>query len=91
MAALVRRAAQEGTPRLMTDSWEPIPPCEIRTEQHLLSYLAAFPSHFGPQHTIIDIPLRLLIKSLSGNWPATGPAVAEWATKFVFYLYVLNR
>ncbi|VDL64413.1 unnamed protein product [Nippostrongylus brasiliensis] len=73
-----------------TNSWEPIPPCEIRTEQHLLSYLAAFLSHFGPQHTIIDIPLRLLIKSLSGNWPATGPALAEWATKFVFFLSVLN-
>lgn len=65
----------------MTDSWEPIPPCEIRTEQHLLSYLAAFLAHFGPQNTIIDIPLRLLLKSLSGNWPTTGPALAEWATK----------
>ncbi|WKY12589.1 hypothetical protein Q1695_003854 [Nippostrongylus brasiliensis] len=89
MAALVRRAAQEGTPRLMTDSWEPIPPCEIRTEQHLLSYLAAFLSHFGPQHTIIDIPLRLLIKSLSGNWPATGPALAEWATKRSYQFIVM--
>ncbi|KIH46504.1 hypothetical protein ANCDUO_23443, partial [Ancylostoma duodenale] len=80
MAALVRRAAQEGTPRLMTDAWEPIPPCEIRTEQHMLSYLVAFLGHFGPQHTIIDIPLRLLLKSLSGSWPTTGPALAEWAT-----------
>ncbi|KJH44921.1 hypothetical protein DICVIV_09039 [Dictyocaulus viviparus] len=67
MAALVRRAAQEGTPRLMTDSWEPIPPCEIRTEQHLLSYLVAFLGHFGPQHIVIDIPLRLLLKSLSDD------------------------
>ncbi|KAK6043111.1 hypothetical protein COOONC_19384 [Cooperia oncophora] len=89
MAALVRRAAQEGTPRLMTDSWEPIPPCEIRTEQHLLSYLAAFLGHFGPQHIIIDIPLRLLLKSLSGNWPTTGPALAEWATKRSYQFIVM--
>nr|CDJ93196.1 Hypothetical protein CBG02400 [Haemonchus contortus] len=89
MAALVRRAAQEGTPRLMTDSWEPIPPCEIRTEQHLLSYLAAFLGHFGPQHIIIDIPLRLLLKSLSGNWPTTGQALAEWATKRSYQFIVM--
>ncbi|KAK5978794.1 hypothetical protein GCK32_001185 [Trichostrongylus colubriformis] len=89
MAALVRRAAQEGTPRLMTDSWEPIPPCEIRTEQHLLSYLAAFLGHFGPQHILIDIPLRLLLKSLSGNWPTTGPALAEWATKRSYQFIVM--
>ncbi|EYB98632.1 hypothetical protein Y032_0129g1469 [Ancylostoma ceylanicum] len=86
MAALVRRAAQEGTPRLMTDAWEPIPPCEIRTEQHMLSYLVALLGHFGPQHTIIDIPLRLLLKSLSGSWPTTGPALAEWATKYGIFL-----
>ncbi|ETN86349.1 hypothetical protein NECAME_16389 [Necator americanus] len=89
MAALVRRAAQEGTPRLMTDTWEPIPPSEIRTEQHMLSYLAAFLGHFGPQHTIIDIPIRLLLKSLSGNWPTTGPALAEWATKRSYQFIVM--
>ncbi|KAE9418947.1 hypothetical protein Angca_002342, partial [Angiostrongylus cantonensis] len=81
MAALVRRAAQEGAPRLISDAWEPIPPSEIRTEQHMLSYLAAFLGHFGPQHTVIDIPLRLFLKSLSGSWPTTGPLLAEWATK----------
>ncbi|VDM62249.1 unnamed protein product [Angiostrongylus costaricensis] len=79
--SVMKSKALQGAPRLISDAWEPIPPSEIRTEQHMLSYLSAFLGHFGPQHTVIDIPLRLFLKSLSGSWPTTGPFLAEWATK----------
>ncbi|CAJ0955986.1 unnamed protein product, partial [Mesorhabditis belari] len=68
---------QEGVSIMTKCDWEPMPPCNIRTESHMKAYVTELLTAFGPQHCKVDIPIRLLSRTLPGQWPDGSVALCQ--------------